>query len=52
MITENNSDYMMRLCGGSWIYCNGKCTECQTAAFSAGTSSEMLNYKPDYSSHT
>jgi len=38
----------MRLCGGQWIYCDGKCNKCVLNNFYATNSTETLEHNAGY----
>ena len=47
-----NNDKMMRLCGASWIYCDGDCSNCEATSITTSSNSDINKDGASYTDHT
>lgn len=48
----NNFDHEIRLCGASWVYCNGKCNNCQRQFITTTSTTDTNLNNSQYTNHT
>ena len=50
MTLDNNK--MMRLCGATWIYCDGNCSECEVTSITTSSTSDIDKDGSSYTNNT